>query len=98
MLGHLARQKRREDIRQKDLLGSRKVSPGAFKALRHHGKFNAVGAQDVPQLAQHLFDSYVRAHVARAVVSGEQQLQPLARLPSPPGTEHPACLRDLNDA
>ena len=80
-LGHFVRQEWRENIRQVNLRVSSKVPVRAFEILRHHAEVNALGAQNVPHLAQHFLDAHVGTRVAGAVVAGKQQLQLFAGLP-----------------
>src|SRR5579863_2469364 len=43
-------------------------------------------------LAQHLFHAYVRSHIPRAVITGEQELELFAGLPGLIATQHPSRL------
>ena len=72
------------------------ISAREFRNLRHHAERDSFRAEDVTKLPQHLFHAHIRAHVAGAVVSGEQQLQLFARLPGSPFAQHPCGLRLFN--
>src|SRR5215472_8129075 len=74
LLWNFIEQEWRKNIRQMNLVGSIKVSLGEFEVLAHHAKVDTLAAKDVPDLAQHFFDAHVGAHIARAIVSGEEQL------------------------
>src|SRR5579859_2048427 len=71
------------------LFGALEVSLGKVEVLTHHAEVDAFCTEYVADLAQHFVDPHVRSHVAGAVVSGEEQLQLLSRLPRCSSAQHP---------
>src|SRR5580692_4587526 len=67
--GNFIRQERRKDIGQMNLSGAVEISLGTLEALAHYAELDAVCAEDVPDLTQHLFHTHIRTRVAGAVVS-----------------------------
>src|SRR5581483_5994992 len=53
-------------------------------------EIHPLGAEDVANLAQHLLNPNVRAHVASTVVSRKEKLQLFSGLPGPVATKHPS--------
>src|SRR5579871_1223021 len=98
MLWHFVRQEWREDIRQMYLLRAFEVPFGKVKILAHHAEVNALRAQDVTDLPQHLVDANIGAHISGAVVSGKQQLELLSRLPGLISAQHPSGFGALDVA
>src|ERR1700723_3896764 len=78
------------------LLRTREIAARQIKVLRHGAEFDVLRTQNVPKLPQSFFGTHVRTSVARAVISGEQKLQFLARLPGRSSAEHPAGLGTLD--
>ena len=78
-------QERREHIRQMNLLRVAEISPGEIEILRHDAEREIFVTEDAADLADHFFDADVGAGVARAVVSGEEELQLCAGLPGVTG-------------
>src|SRR5215469_1522971 len=79
-----------------NLLGAFKVSLGELEVLAHHAEFNPVSTENMANLAEHLLDPYVGAHVARAVVAGEQKFQLFACPPRWVPAQHPSGFRPLD--
>ncbi len=74
------------------------VAVGKFEILRHHAESGVFSAQNVPGLPQHFRNPDIRSHVARAVISGKQQLQFFAGLPGFAFAHHPAQLGGFDAA
>src|SRR5215472_13464108 len=74
MLRYFPRQEWRKNIREIDLFRAFEVSLGELEVLTHHAEVDSLRAKDMTNLADHLLYAYVRSHVARAVISGEEQL------------------------
>ncbi len=96
VLWNLVVQERREHWRQHHLARVAEVAFAQLEVLAHDRELDAFFAQDVPHLAQHLLDAYVRAGVARAVVTGEQELQARSRRPRLTPAQHPTHLGQLD--
>ena len=79
-----------------DLPGAFEISFGEIEVLAHHAELDALGAQDVPNLAKHLLHAHIRSHVAGAVVSGKEEFQLFPGLPWFIATEHPPGLGALD--
>jgi hypothetical protein len=69
-----------------------------LEVLRQHAQFAFVRAEDVVDLAQHLLHAHICARVARAVVTGEEEFQLIARLPSAARAQHPFEFRQLDQS
>ena len=69
-----------------------------FEILRHHAEGDVFRAQNMADLAQHFRNAHIGAHIARAVVSGKEQLQFFAGLPGFALAHHPAQLGGLDAA
>ena len=74
------------------------VAVGELEILRHHAEGGVFRAQNVTGLPQHFRNPYVGAHVARAVISGKQQLQFFAGLPGFAFAHHPTQLGGFDAA
>src|SRR5579885_600202 len=74
MLRDFVEQERREDVRKVNLSGAFEVSFRILKHLAHYTEIHPLGAEDVANLAQHLLNPNVRAHVASTVVSRKEKL------------------------
>src|SRR5215471_1802913 len=74
MLWHFVGQEWRKNIWKVHLSGAFEVSLGELEVLTHHAEVDALCAKNVANLADHLLHAHVRPHVARAVISGEEQL------------------------
>ena len=68
-------QERREDVGQMHLPRVAEISAGEIEILGHDAEGDVFGAEDAADLADHFLDANVGAGVARAVVTGEEQLQ-----------------------
>src|SRR6266496_2580252 len=97
MLRDFTGKKWRENVRQVHLARVFEVAVCKLKALAHDAEVHVVRAEHVTQLANHFFNTRVRSHIARAVVSGKQELQFLARRPAFALAQHPCGLFVLDD-
>jgi len=72
----------REDVRQMNLARVFEVAVGQPEILAHHAEINIVCAENMAKLANHLFYPRIRSHVARAVISGEEEFKFFPGLPA----------------
>ncbi len=87
----------REDLGKRELLHGAEVAAGLARVNRQHAQGEVLVAEQMPELADHLLDTHVRARVARAAVAREQKAQGLARLPLGPRVDGVAVRGELDE-
>ena len=91
-------QERRKDVGEVYLPCVAKISAREIEILRHHAEREIFRAEDSPHLAHHFFHADVGTGVARAVVSGEKQLERRTGFPGLARAEHPFELVQFDQA
>src|ERR1051326_5654840 len=98
MLRHFVEEEWRKDIGQVNLPGAFEIARGEIECLAHDTEVDALRAQNVADLSEHLVDAHVGTHVPRAVVAGKQQLEFFPGLPGLVPAQHPSRLGALDVA
>src|SRR4029077_1970752 len=92
-----AREKRRKNVWQKNLLGACEIALGAVEILRHDAEIDVFRAQYVANLAKHFVDAHVGTGVARTVVACEEKFKSFAGLPARAAAHHPFQARYFDE-
>src|SRR5260370_22492690 len=96
ILAHFPEQERRKNVRQINLARAIEITAAAVEVLRHHAEIDIASSEDMPHLAQHFLYAHIGAGITRAVVSGEEQAQLVARFPALAEAEHPTAAPDFD--
>ena len=89
IFARFAIEKRRKNVRQKNLLRAFEIALGALEILRHDAEIDVFRAEYVANLTKHFVDAHVGTGVARTVVACEEQFKSFAGLPARAAAHHP---------